>query len=64
MSQYIFTSKLFGYIKTFKTKMFSFVCTVYRVLGVVVGGNFSPIGEYSNTVKNRQNERWSTVALA
>jgi hypothetical protein len=31
-----------------------FFCTVYRVRGAMVGGNFSPIGEYSSTVKNRQ----------
>jgi hypothetical protein len=28
----------------------------------VVGGKFSPIGEYSSTVKNQGNERWSTIA--
>jgi hypothetical protein len=31
-----------------------FFCTAYRVRGAVVGGNFSPIGDYSSTVKNRQ----------
>jgi hypothetical protein len=31
------------------------VFTVYRVHGVVIGGKFSPIREYSNTVNNRRN---------
>jgi hypothetical protein len=31
-----------------------FFCTVFRVRGAMVGGNFSPFGEYSSTVKNRQ----------
>jgi hypothetical protein len=35
---------------------------VYRVRGAVVGGNFSPIGEYSSTVKIGENERRSSVA--
>jgi hypothetical protein len=59
----IFTSKLFGCIKTFKTKKFwkfsFFFWTVYRVRAGMVGGNFSPIGEYSSTVKNRQ--KWASV---
>jgi hypothetical protein len=31
-----------------------FFFTVYRVHVAVVGGNFLPMGEYSNTVKNRR----------
>jgi hypothetical protein len=59
IKKHIFTSKLFGCIKTFQTKIVLnifqfFFCTVYRVRGAMVGGNFSPIGEYSSTVKNRQ----------
>ncbi len=59
IKKHIFTSKLFGYIKTFKTnkvlKIFQiFFCTVYRARGAVVGRNFSPIGKYSSTVKNQQ----------
>jgi hypothetical protein len=56
IKKHIFTSKLFGCIKTFKTKkvlnIFQFF--VYRVRGAMVGRNFLPIGEYSSTVKNRQ----------
>jgi hypothetical protein len=59
IKKHIFTSKLFGYIKTFKTKKVLkisqvFFCTVYRVRGALVGGNLSPTGEYSSTDKNRQ----------
>jgi hypothetical protein len=33
-------------------KIFQFIFfTVYRVCGAVIGGNFTAIGEYSNTVK-------------
>ncbi len=56
----IFTSKLLGYIKTFKHKMFwKFCFFLYNVLGAWCGGNFSPTGEYSSTVKNRQ--KWASV---
>ncbi len=52
IKKHIFTSKLFGYIKSFKTKSFEnfpiIFSTVYRVRGVVVSRNFSPIGEYSS----------------
>ncbi len=55
----IFTHKGLRYLKTsipkkvLKISQFSFF-TVYRVRGAVVGGNFSPIGEYPSTVKNRR----------
>jgi hypothetical protein len=46
-------------IQTFITKNFRnfpvFLFSVYRLHGVVIGGNFTPIGEYSSTVKNRRN---------
>ncbi len=32
---------------------------MYRVCGAVIGGNFTPIGEYSSTVKNRR--KWVMV---
>jgi hypothetical protein len=31
-----------------------FLYTVYRVRSAVIGGNFTPIEEYSSTVKNQQ----------
>jgi hypothetical protein len=59
----IYTSELLGYIKTFKTNKFwkfsSFFWSVYRLHCAVVGVNFSPIGEYTSTVKNRQ--KWASV---
>ncbi len=53
-----------GALKLSKQKKFwkfsnFFFWTVYRVRGVMVGGNFSPIWEYSSTVKNRQ--KWASV---
>jgi hypothetical protein len=64
IKKHIFTSKLFGCIKTFKTKkvlkfsnFFSEQCTGCVVRWV--SGNFSRIGEYSSTVKNRP--KWASV---
>jgi hypothetical protein len=53
-----------GALKLSKQKKFwkfskFFFWTVYRVRGAMVGGNFSPIGEYSSTVKNQQ--KWASV---
>jgi hypothetical protein len=53
-----------GVLKLSKQKKFwkfsnFFFWTVYRVRGAMVGGNFSPIGEYSSTVKNRQ--KWASA---
>jgi hypothetical protein len=46
-----------GTLKLSKQKSFTnfqiFFCTVYRVRDALVRGNFLPIGEYSNTVKNQ-----------
>ncbi len=55
---YLGTLKLSKQKKFWKFSNF-FFCTVYRVRGAVVGGNFSPIGEYLSTVKNRQ--KWASV---
>jgi hypothetical protein len=53
-----FCKKLLRCFKTFKTKkvlkIFNFLFTVYRMRHAIVGGNFTPIGEYSSTAKNRQ----------
>ncbi len=53
-----------GALKLSKQKKFwkfseFFFWTVYRMRGAMVGRNFSPIGEYSSTVKNRQ--KWASV---
>jgi hypothetical protein len=58
--------KLLRCFKTFKTKkvlkIFNFFFfTVYRMRHAIVGGNFTPIGEYSSTVKNRQ--KWVTLLI-
>jgi hypothetical protein len=47
-----------GVLKLSKQKSFEniqiFFFTVYRICHAIVGGNFTPIGEYSSTDKNRQ----------
>jgi hypothetical protein len=55
----VFAKKLLRCFKTFKTKkvlkIFNFFFfTVYRMRHAIVGGNFTPMGEYSSTAKNRQ----------
>ncbi len=53
---YLGTLKLSKPKKSFENFpiFFSAQCTVYRVRGSVVSGNFSPTGKYSSTVKNQQ----------